>query len=89
MDSIQFPVGRGFRDRASQCLRYCGWKQFCGGRFKTLRFPRFPGIGVLVNRLTKQEQLVLGIVIGLLVLGWSVKFYRTAHPATVPVRSQK
>jgi hypothetical protein len=31
-------------------------------------------------RLTKQEQLVLGIVLGLLLTGWAVKTYRTAHP---------
>jgi hypothetical protein len=34
-----------------------------------------------VNRLTKQEQLVLCIVLGLLLTGWMVKAYRTAHPA--------
>jgi hypothetical protein len=42
-----------------------------------------------VNRLTKQEQLVLCIVIGLLLLGWAVKAYRTAHPpafVTEPVK---
>jgi hypothetical protein len=33
-----------------------------------------------VNRLTKQEQLVLCIVLGLLLTGWMVKVYRTAHP---------
>jgi hypothetical protein len=33
-----------------------------------------------VNRLTKQEQLVLCIVIGLLLTGWAVKAYRAAHP---------
>jgi hypothetical protein len=33
-----------------------------------------------VNRLTKQEQLVLCIFFGLLVLGSVVKVYRTAHP---------
>ena len=33
-----------------------------------------------VNRLTKQEQLVLCIVLGLLLTGWAVKTYRTAHP---------
>jgi hypothetical protein len=37
-----------------------------------------------VNRLTKQEQLVLCIVLGLLLTGWAVKTYRDAHPtATV------
>jgi hypothetical protein len=33
-----------------------------------------------VNYLTKQEQLVLCIVLGLLLTGWAVKTYRTAHP---------
>jgi hypothetical protein len=33
-----------------------------------------------VNYLTKQEQLVLGLVLGLLLTGWAVKTYRTAHP---------
>jgi hypothetical protein len=33
-----------------------------------------------VNRLTKQEQLVLCVVLGLLLTGWAVKAYRTAHP---------
>jgi hypothetical protein len=32
--------------------------------------------------LTKQEQLVLCIVLGLLLTGWAVKTYRTAHPPT-------
>ena len=34
----------------------------------------------LMNRLTKQEQLVLCIVLGLLLTGWAVKTYRAAHP---------
>jgi hypothetical protein len=33
-----------------------------------------------VSRLTKQEQLFLIIVLGLLLTGWMVKAYRTAHP---------
>jgi hypothetical protein len=33
-----------------------------------------------MNRLTKQEQMVLCIVLGLLLTGWAVKTYRTAHP---------
>jgi hypothetical protein len=37
-------------------------------------------IPVRVNRLTKREQLVLCIVVGLLLLGWAVKAYRAAHP---------
>ena len=33
-----------------------------------------------MSLLTKQEQLVLCIVLGLLLTGWAVKTYRTAHP---------
>ena len=36
-----------------------------------------------MNYLTKQELLVLCIVVGLLLTGWMVKWYRTAHPAAV------
>jgi hypothetical protein len=35
-----------------------------------------------MNRLTKKEQLVLCIVLGLLLTGWAVKAYRAAHPPT-------
>jgi hypothetical protein len=31
--------------------------------------------------LTKQEQMVLCFILGLLLTGWAVKAYRTAHPA--------
>jgi len=41
---------------------------------------------VLVKWLTKQEQLVLVVILGLLFVGWAVKTYRTAHPP-VSVRS--
>jgi hypothetical protein len=33
-----------------------------------------------VNHLTKQEQLVLCVLIGLLLAGWAVKACREAHP---------
>jgi len=33
-----------------------------------------------VNRLTKREQLVLCLIMGLLIVGWAVKAYRMAHP---------
>ena len=33
-------------------------------------------------QLTRQEQLVLCVVIALLLTGWAVKTYRTAHPST-------
>ncbi|HTV61761.1 MAG TPA: hypothetical protein VMH30_04250 [Verrucomicrobiae bacterium] len=42
-----------------------------------------------MNRLTKQEQLVLCVVLGLLLTGWCVKLYRTANPppaAVLPAR---
>jgi len=37
-------------------------------------------------RLTKQEQLVLCIVLGLLLVGWAVKTYRAAHPPVTVTR---
>ena len=37
-------------------------------------------------RLTKQEQLVLCVVLGLLLTGWVVKTYRTAHPPPTMTR---
>lgn len=33
-----------------------------------------------MNRLTKQEQMVVCIILGLLLIGGAVKAYRTAHP---------
>jgi hypothetical protein len=36
-----------------------------------------------VSRLTKQEQMFLCTVIGLLLVGWTVKTCRTAHPPAV------
>jgi hypothetical protein len=36
-----------------------------------------------MNYLTRQELLVLCIVLGLLLTGWAVKAYRTAHPPAV------
>jgi hypothetical protein len=36
-----------------------------------------------VSRLTKQEQMFLCTVIGLLLVGWAVKTCRTAHPPAV------
>jgi hypothetical protein len=42
-----------------------------------------------MNWLTKSEQLVLGIVLGLLLTGLFVKHYRTAHPAAAIVQPEK
>jgi len=33
-----------------------------------------------VKGLTRQEQIVLCIVLGLLLTGWAVKVYRLSHP---------
>ena len=52
------------------------------------RLPRF-GYIIRVNRLTKQEQLVLCIVLGLLLTGLFVKWYRTAHPPPPVVQTAK
>lgn len=38
--------------------------------------------------LTRQEQMVLAIVLGLLLTGLAVKFYRAAHPATDTVQQK-
>lgn len=40
-----------------------------------------------MNVLTKQEQLVLCVVLGLLLMGWAVKSYRTTHPSPNLVQS--
>jgi hypothetical protein len=37
-----------------------------------------------VKFLTRQEQVFLAVVLGLLLTGWGVKWYRTAHPAETP-----
>lgn len=45
-----------------------------------------------VSRLTRQEQMVLCSVLGLLLLGWAVKAYRAAHPpaqAVEPAGTQR
>jgi hypothetical protein len=42
-----------------------------------------------VKGLTKQEQLVLCIVLGLLLTGWAVKAYRAAHPQATTVQAVK
>jgi len=42
-----------------------------------------------VKYLTKQEQIVLCLTIALLLTGWAVKVYRTAHPAAPTVWKQK
>jgi hypothetical protein len=36
-----------------------------------------------VNYLTKQEQLFVIVVLGLLLTGWAVKTWRTAHPPVI------
>ena len=41
----------------------------------------FSGYIDRVNGLTKQEQTVLILVLGLLLVGWAVKYWRTAHPS--------
>lgn len=41
----------------------------------------------VVLKLTKQEQTVLCVVLSLLLVGWTVKAIRTAHPS-VPSSEQ-
>jgi hypothetical protein len=42
-----------------------------------------------VKWLTRQEQLVLGIVLGLLLTGWFVKYYRETHPPSAATQQAK
>ncbi len=42
-----------------------------------------------VDRLTKQEQLVICVILGLLLVGWAVKTYRAAHPPEQTVEAAK
>jgi hypothetical protein len=42
-----------------------------------------------VDRLTKQEQLVLCLVLGLLLTGWAVKVYRAAKGPSVVLEQAK
>jgi hypothetical protein len=42
-----------------------------------------------MNWLTKQEQMIICVVIGLLVTGLTVKYYRSAHPATTSSQPAK
>jgi len=37
-----------------------------------------------VLKLTRQEQMVLSVVLGLLLVGWAVKAWRLAHPDGPP-----
>jgi hypothetical protein len=39
--------------------------------------------------MTKQEQLVISIIIGLLLVGWAVKTWRTANPPAPEVGQVK
>ena len=40
-------------------------------------------------RLTRQEQIVLCVILGLLLTGWAVKWYRAAHPAQAAIKSAR
>jgi hypothetical protein len=42
-----------------------------------------------MNRLTRQEQIVLCVVLGLLLTGWAVKWYRAAHPVQTVIQSAR
>ena len=44
---------------------------------------------VPMSWLTQQEKLIICLVIGLLVTGLAVKYYRTAHPAPTSSQSSK
>ena len=42
-----------------------------------------------MGHLTKQEQLVLCAILGLLLVGWAVKTWRTANPPPPAVEQVK
>jgi hypothetical protein len=42
-----------------------------------------------VNFLTKQEQMVVCLIVVLLLTGWAVKSWRTAHPPAAAPLAQK
>jgi hypothetical protein len=42
-----------------------------------------------MNRLTQQEKLIICLVLGLLLTGLAVKYYRAAHPATTSSQPAK
>jgi hypothetical protein len=42
-----------------------------------------------VKYLTKQEQIVLCLILALVLAGWAVKVYRAAHPAKPALWKQK
>jgi hypothetical protein len=42
-----------------------------------------------VRFLTRQQQFVLAVVLLLLVTGWAVKAYRTAHPEPIQAPGTK
>jgi hypothetical protein len=47
------------------------------------------GYNAIVTFLTKQEQTALCLIIVLLLTGWGVKTWRTAHPAAAVPLAQK
>jgi hypothetical protein len=49
-------------------------------RHAVVAVPPIRHYSVTVSRLTKQEQLVLCVVLGLLLTGLAVKTYRAANP---------
>lgn len=59
------------------------------GDLRTLQSPDGSSRLLRVMHLTKQEQLVLCAVIGLLLVGWVVKTWRTAHPPPPAVEQVK
>jgi hypothetical protein len=56
----------------------------------SIAFGDFFGYAGNVKFLTRQEQLVLAVVLGLLLTGLCVKYYRSGHPAqTAAVQQAK
>jgi hypothetical protein len=52
-----------------------------GARAKNFSWETRPSLYIArVSYLTKQEQMVLCLILALVLAGWAVKTYRTAHP---------
>ena len=60
-----------------------------GSAFLSLSSSAYYCMFFSVHRLTKHEQLVLCLAVGLLVLGWAVKVYRAAHAPVIAVEKTK
>jgi hypothetical protein len=72
-----------------QSAAFFKFPAFCRKPLRVVAMKQQSSYIARVIRLTKQEQLVLCVVLGLLLTGWAVKIYRTAHPETATSQTAK